>query len=106
MQGFQGTSHISSISIVNIFSFYTSYIVNKIKKKVRRFSEKDFVDFDNLMEIKFCWRLIFEILIIHKPSLGSCDVTHKIWARSVQLFFVYWIQTNRQAKYIYSIWYI
>ena len=28
-------------------------------------------------------RLIFEILIIHKPSVGSCDVPHKIWARSV-----------------------
>ena len=22
----------------------------------------------------------FEILIIHKPSLGSCEVLHKIWA--------------------------
>jgi len=25
------------------------------------------VNFQNLMKIKFCWRLIFEILIIHKP---------------------------------------
>ena len=49
--------------------------------------------------------LIFEILIIQKPSLGSCEVQHKIWARSVRRFDVYWIQTNRhpdrQAKNIY-----
>ena len=35
-----------------------------MKKKVRGFS--------NLMKIEICWRLIFEILIIHNPFLGSC----------------------------------
>jgi len=30
------------------------------------------------MKIEFCWRLIFEILIIYKPSLGSCEVPHNI----------------------------
>jgi len=61
------------------------------------------------MTIEFWWRQIFEILIFHKPSLGSLDVSQKIWARSVQPFDVYWIQTvkqtdkqtNRQAKFIY-----
>ena len=38
------------------------------------------------MEIEFLWRQIFEILIIHKPSLWSLDVPQKIWARSVQPF--------------------
>jgi len=27
-----------------------------------------------LLEIEFCWRQIFEILIIEKPSLGSCGI--------------------------------
>ena len=34
-------------------------------------------------------------IIIHKPFLGSCEVQHKIWARSVQLF---WPFFNRQTK--------
>ena len=42
---------------------------------------------------------VFEILIIHKPSLGSCEVPHKIWIRSVKPFIGY-KQTDRQAKYI------
>ena len=29
----------------------------------------------------------FEIFIIYKPSLGTCEVPHKIWARSVQPFW-------------------
>ena len=41
------------------------------------------------MKIGFSWRLIFEILIIHKPSLGSCEVPLKMWARSVQPFIVF-----------------
>ena len=30
------------------------------------------------MKIGFCQRLIFEILIVHKPFMGSCEVPHKI----------------------------
>ena len=52
----------------------------KTNKKCRGFSKQNFVDFLNLMIIELCWRLIFEILIIHKPFLGSCEVPHKIWA--------------------------
>ena len=29
---------------------------------------------------------MFKILIIHKPSLGSREVPHKIWAQSVKPF--------------------
>ena len=32
------------------------------------------------------WTHLFEILSIHKPSLGSCEVPLKIWARPVQSF--------------------
>ena len=42
------------------------------------------------MEIEFLWRQVFEILIIHKPSLGSLDrQTNK--------------HTDRQAKFIYRL---
>ena len=58
------------------------------------------MDFQSLMKIEFCWRIILKILITHKPSMGPCEVPHKVWAR----FDVYLIQTNtqtpRQAKYI------
>ena len=68
-------------AIVNIFSLYT-----KTTRKVNGFKKK-IVNFQNIMKIEFCWKLIFEILIIHKTSLGSCEVPpHKIWARSVQMF--------------------
>ena len=52
---------------------------------------------------------IFQILIIHKPSLGSREVPHKIWARSVQPFWRLFDtnkQTNkidRQVKFIYRL---
>ena len=46
-------------------------------QKVRRFYKEHFVDFEHLMKIEICWGLIFEILIIHKPSLGPCEVSQK-----------------------------
>ena len=55
------------------------------------------------MKIEFWWRQIFEILIIHKPSLWSRDVPQKIWARSVQPFWRGYKQTDRQAKFIYRL---
>ena len=60
------------------------------------------------MKNKFCWRLIFKYLIIYKPSLGSCEVPHKIWARSVRPFLRLF-DTNKQAPirtsnvYIYQV---
>ena len=73
---------------MNIFSLYI-YIVKQNKQKSSRILEKMFVDFQNLMKIYFCWRLIFEILIIHKPPL---------WARSehtCRCLFDTYIQTDR-----------
>jgi len=39
-------------------------------------------------------------LIIHKPSLGSREVPHKIWARSVQPFWRL-LDTNKQTRKVY-----
>ena len=80
--GFQGASRLSSISNVNIFFFV--YIV-KQKNKLQILS-KNFVVFHHLIKIELFWRRIFEILIIYKSSLGTCDVSHKILARLVQPF--------------------
>ena len=48
------------------------------------------------MTIEFWWRQIFEILIIHKPSLVSLDVPQQIWARSVQPFWRL-LDTNKET---------
>ena len=48
------------------------------------------------MTIEFWWRQIFEILMIHKPSRESLDVSQKIWAWSVQPFWRL-LDTNRQT---------
>ena len=102
---FQGTLRPSSMLIVNIFSLYTLHKNNN--KKVRRFIKK-ILDFQNLIKIEFCWRLIFEILTVHKTFLGSCEVPNKIiLVQSVQQFDVYRIQTDRktdrQGKFIFIL---
>ena len=79
------------------------YIV-KQNKKNRGFQQKiscTFKIFKNLMKIEFWWRQIFETLITYKPSLGSREVPHKMWARSVQPFWRLLDtngQTNRQTN--------
>ena len=63
------------------------------------------VDFQNLMKVEFCWRKIFENLIIHKPSLDHVMSHTKFGPDRFSRFDVYWIQTkkqtDRQAKFIY-----
>ena len=61
------------LTIVN--SFYLHRLKNKRGQKFADFIKN--VDFQNKMKIGLCWRLIFEILIIQKPTLGSRDVPHK-----------------------------
>ena len=69
--------------------------------------KKNFADFINknrvlsrfkkkLQKIKNFKTQIFEILIIHKPSLGSREIPHKIWAQSVQPFWRL-LDTNKQT---------
>ena len=60
---------------------------------------KEIIDFQNLMEIEFWSRVIFEIWIIHKPPLGSREVQHEIWARQglAALTFIEHRRTDRQT---------
>ena len=59
--------------------------------------------FSKFSNIELCQRQIFEISIIHKPSLVSREVPQKLWARSVQLFWRL-LDTNKhpdkESKYI------
>ena len=78
-----------------IFSFNCKHFLKQWKIIIKNSPIK------NHRDLKFNDNQIFEILIIHKPSLGSRDVPYKIWSRSVQPFWRFWIQTDRQAKFIY-----
>ena len=64
----------------------------------------DFQNFQKFNEDRILMETIFEILIIHKPSLWSRDVPQKNGPDRFSRFDVYWIQTNketdRQAKFI------
>ena len=55
-----------------------------------------------LFEIEFSWRQIFEILIIHKPSLGSCELPQKLGQIDLAILtFIGNKQTDKQSIYIY-----
>ena len=58
--------------------FLLVYIV-KQNKKICGFYKKN-REFTNFYENRILLEAIFEILIIHKPFLGSFEVPHKIWA--------------------------
>ena len=83
--------------------FFLSPVILKAKKGRPHFGNAKtsgilwILAFKNLMKIEFWWRQIFEILIIHEPSLGSLDVPQKIWARSVQPFWRL-LDTNKQTN--------
>ena len=67
---------------LSVSIFFVQYKTKQKQKKV--------YGFHNIF-----WR-IFKILIIHKPFLEKREVTHKIWARSVQLFWRL-LDTNKQT---------
>ena len=85
--------------ICTIFYFNCEYFlfvyILKQKQKSSRFYKKNFVDFQNLMEIEFCWRLIFKIWIRHKPFLGSFEAPQNFCSRLLDANK----QAPRQAKY-------
>ena len=62
------SEHCAPIIWFNCKHFLFVYIVKQKQK--------------NLWKSYFVGGKFFEILIIHKPSLGSCKVPHKIFARS------------------------
>ena len=92
----------ASIFYFNCEHFLFVYIVKRKRKSLRIFLK--IVDFENLLEIEFCWRQIFVILIIHKPSLGHVMSHTKFGPDRFSRFNVYWIkqtdkQTEKQSKY-------
>ena len=100
--------------LVPIFSFKCElFLIVTLKnkeKKIPDFIKKKFADFQDLNFFYKNKRTFkHKVLIINKPSLGSCEVPHKIWARSVQPFGGL-LETNkqtdmtpRQATFIHSI---
>ena len=67
-----------------------------------RISYYFFAHFQNFTKIL---TQIFEILIIHKPSLGSRKLPQKYGPNHFSRFDVFWNQTNKQTSkvYIYDI---
>ena len=92
--GFYGASRPSSISIICEHFLFVYIVKTKANIKVCGFS-KQFCWFSKFNGNQFCWRLTFEILIIHKPSLGTCKVPHKFGPDRFRRLDVYWIQTNK-----------
>ena len=88
-----------------IFCFYCEHFLFVYIVKQKQKSSSKF----NANRILLCGK-VFEILIIQKPSHGSYEVPHKIWAQSVQPFWRLLDtnkqkdkQTDRQAKFIYIL---
>ena len=77
-------------------NFEDSHIFNTIKSvrsinlslKYLRFHPSGCNDIET-RKFEFAAKIqfLFVTLSIHKPSLGSCEVPHKIWTRSVQPFW-------------------
>ena len=91
--GFQAASGPSTI-LIEHFPFV--YILKQKLTKKFAFLNNKFRGSSKFNENRICWRLIFETLIILKPSLGSCEVP-KFWSDQLSRFDVYWIQTNKQT---------
>ena len=82
----QDTSRPSSILTFN-FSSICEHLFFHIIKSNNLHIQYFFMGFQNITKIRnFLIKLIL-ILSIHKHFLGSCEVPHKIWAQSVQLFW-------------------
>ena len=101
------TERFAPIYHFNCKHFLCVYIGNQ-KQKSSRIYKKKFVDFFYIKKIVFRRRLICEILIIYKPSLGSCRVPQKNLARYIDsaiFTFNGHKQTNKQTsmKYIYFV---
>ena len=85
-----------SSSNFNCCSIFQHFLFDKtIIKKWRVFG-----GFSKFNENQNFWRQLFIVLSIHKPLLMSCEVIHKIFTISVQLFWRL-LDRNRHAKYIF-----
>jgi len=92
--GLQGASRAHLL--FQLWKFSLCVHCKTITKSFRRFKNRGFLKF---IDDRILLETNFKIIFIY------FEVTHKIWARSVQPFDVYWIQidrqTNRQASSIY-----
>ena len=82
----------------NCEHFLFMYIVKQ--KQTNKFYKNNRV-FSKFSEIKICYSLIFENLSSINLPWGHARTHKKIGPDQFSRFSVYWIQTNRQAKYRY-----
>ena len=87
--GFQGASRLCFISIVYTFLWKT-------------ITSKQFVDFQNLMKIEFCWMLIFKVLITLYLPWAHVRSNTRFEARSVQPFWRL-LDTDTQTSKVYIL---
>ena len=74
-------------------------ILNTISIQVHNdFNCCSFIDFFSLILKIFFWRLFFPILIIHKPSLGSCEAPQICWTDRFSRFDVYRSKNKQTDK--------
>ena len=76
---------LAPIFYFNCEHFIFVYTVKQNQKKFADFIKKISWIF-KFNKNRICWWQIFEILIIHIPSLWSYEAPHKIWTGSVKPF--------------------
>ena len=85
------------------------YILKQRRKRFCGFLKKKsriLNNFNLFTKLKTFKTHFFKILIILKPSCGHVMSHKKIGPDQFSRFGVYWIQTNRQAKFIYRYVYL
>ena len=88
---------IRSILIINCGSICEHDLFLQYNTITKKFEYFQILVFLYFTKIKSFWTQIWVILHIYKPSLGSCEVPHKIWVRSIQPFWRL-LNTNKQTN--------
>ena len=84
--------------------FLFVYIIKQKQTKISRILQEKFRGFSKFSKTEFFQWQIFENSIVHKPSLGSCEIPQKFWPDRFSRFDVIgykWTdrQPNRQLKF-------
>jgi len=86
-QGSHGATRPSSISSFNCYSISECFLFVIFKTILKKFANFIFFrGFSKLHENETFLETQFEILIIHKPFLSTCELPQKSWALSVLPF--------------------